>query len=303
MRPPVSAVVVLTLVGLLGAVAGLQALRREIPALPVPAAASGGAAPVITSTDIVKGMVLNYDALAADVYWMRVVQQFGSTRLSTATNKNYDFLYPMLDLTTALDPDFEVAYRFGAVFLAEEYPAGAGRSDLALRLLQKGLEAHPTQWQYAQDIGFVYYWWRNDYVTAAEWFRRAAAMPHAPNWLEPLAAVTLTQGGNRAGARRLWQQVNTTADSDWLKTQAQFRLSQLDALDQIDALERLVARYRERTGQLPERWDDLLRARLIPGVPVDPHGFPYELNPYWGTVGLGRGSTLAPLPVPAQAPQ
>ena len=30
----------------------------------------------------------------------------------------------MLDLTTTLDPRFNIAYRFGAIFLAERYPAG-----------------------------------------------------------------------------------------------------------------------------------------------------------------------------------
>ena len=35
-------------------------------------------------------------------------------------------LYPLLDLTTTLDPHFNIAYRFGAIFLSEPYPAGPG---------------------------------------------------------------------------------------------------------------------------------------------------------------------------------
>ena len=38
------------------------------------------------------------------------------------TDKTYTLLYPLLDLTTTLDPRFTVAYRFGAIFLAEPYP-------------------------------------------------------------------------------------------------------------------------------------------------------------------------------------
>ena len=37
-----------------------------------------------------------------------------------------------IDLTTALDPHFYIAYSFGAVFLAEDYPSGAGRPDQAI---------------------------------------------------------------------------------------------------------------------------------------------------------------------------
>lgn len=291
-----------TLTLLLASVVGLQAVRARGPALPRPDEIRG-AAPSVQSAGFVKRVVLSYDALAADFYWMRVVQQYGRTKLSSDPEKRYDFLYPLLDLTTSLDPDFEIAYRFGAIFLAEEYPGGAGRTDLALMLLQKGLSAHPTRWQYAQDIAFVHYWWRHDYVQAADWFRRAARMPLAPNWLAPMAAVTLTQGGNRDAARRLWLQVFNNTEADWLMDQARFRLLQLDAMDQIDALEGALRDYRQRTGRTPERWEDLVRAGLIRAVPADPNGFPYELDPDAGTVTLGRTSTLNPLPAPQQVPQ
>jgi tetratricopeptide (TPR) repeat protein len=206
----------------------------------------------------------------------------------------------MLDLTTSLDPDFEVAYRFGAIFLAEPYPGGAGRADLAIALLQKGLDSHPTKWQYAQDIAFVNYWWRHDYAQAADWFKRAARLPLAPNWLAPMAAVTLTQGGNRDAARRLWMQVFNNTEADWLMDQARFRLEQLDALDQIDALDRVVKRYHDAMGRYPESWQDMIRAGAINGVPADSKGFPYQLDPSRGTVSLSTDSALAPLPTAAQ---
>jgi tetratricopeptide (TPR) repeat protein len=284
---------------LLAAVVGLQAARdRHLPA-PRPAGADNSVL-YIQSGEFMKRAALSYDALAADVYWMRALQYFGRTKLSTDPHKTYEFLYPLLDLTTTLDPDFEIAYRFGAVFLAEEFPGGAGRPDLAIALLEKGLASHPKKWQYAQDIGFVHYWWRHDYSQAADWFKRAARLPLAPNWLAPMAAVTLTQGGNRESARRLWTQVFNNTEADWLMEQARFRLTQLDAMDQIDALERMVKTYQARTGSLPRAWSELVRAGLLAGVPVDPRNFPYELNPYWGTVGLSPDSTLAPLPTEAQ---
>lgn len=302
MRPPVRLTAVLTLALLAASVVGLQALRDQHPPLSLPAGADSSML-YVQSGKAVQRAVLTYDALAADIYWMRALQYFGRTKLSSDPGKRYDFLSPLLDLTTTLDPDFDVAYRFGAVFLAEEFPGGAGRPDLAIALLKKGLATHPTKWQYAQDIAFVHYWWRQDYVEAAEWFKRAARLPLAPNWLAPMAAVTLAQGGNREGARRLWTQVFNNTEADWLMEQARFRLSQLDAMDEIDALETLAKAYRARTGELPRTWSDLIRAGLLRGAPVDPRNFPYELNPYWGTVGLARESTLAPLPTAQQVPK
>ncbi len=301
MRPRVSLTAGIALVLLLASVIGLQAMWARSP-LPVSPTGVEGGAPYVQSAGFLQRTVLSYDSLAADIYWMRVVQQYGRTKLSSNADKRYNFLYPLLDLTTSLDPHFEVAYRFGAVFLAEEFPGGGGRPDLALALLQKGLAADPTKWQYAQDIAFVHYWWRHDYTEAAEWFSRAARLPHAPNWLAPMAAVTLTQGGNRDSARKLWTQVLGSSENDWLRDQARFRLSQLDAMDQMEALEKMVTLYEQRSGALPQAWTDLVRAGLLRGIPIDPRAFPYELNPYWGTVSLAPASTLRPLPS-AQVPQ
>ena len=174
----------------------------------------------------------------------RAIQHYGGTRIVNDSHKQYDLLYPLLDLTTSLDPNFDIAYGFGSLFLAEPFPAGPGRPDLSIALLQKALRAQPDKWRFPEDLGFIYYWWLNDYVSAADWFTRASELPGAPNWLKPLAAVTLAQGGNLATSRTLWTEVFNTADADWLRTQARFRLMQLDALDEIAALERVVERTR-----------------------------------------------------------
>jgi hypothetical protein len=40
-----------------------------------------------------------------------------------------------------------------------------------------------------------------------------------------------------------------------------------------------------------------VRRRLLSGIPLDPTGHPYVLNPYWGIVTLDTASPLSPLPV------
>jgi hypothetical protein len=121
-------------------------------------------------------------------------------------------------------------------------------------------------------------------------------MPGAPNWLKPLAAVTLAQGGSNASSRTLWTEVARTADADWLRKQATFRLRQLDAIDEITALERVVDRYRARTGALPQSWSDVVRAGYLRGIPADPDEYPLQLDPASGTITLAKESTLNPLP-------
>jgi len=283
------------LVVLFAAVIGLQMIQAAQPPLATPEGVTTNML-YVRSPQVLRRATLSFQALAADIYWIRAVQHYGGTKLSNDPNKQYDVLYPLLDLTTSLDPYFDQVYKFGSVFLAEPFPAGAGRPDQGIALLQKGLRTRPDRWELAQGIGFVYYWWLADYQNAAMWFNRAADMPHAPDWLRPLAAVTLAQGGNRASSRMLWTEIGRNADGDWLRNQSAFRLKQLDALDGIDFVERVVQQYRERTGVPPTSWDDMMRAGLLRGVPPDPTGVPFRLDPATGKVTLDPSSSLNPLP-------
>lgn len=257
----------------------------------------------VTSPKAMEKVALSYDSILADVYWVRALQHFGGERLKEG-NGQYDLLFPMLDLTTSLDPRFVVAYRFGAIFLAEAQPGGAGRPDLAIALLKKGVAANPEKWDYYHDIGFVYYWNLHDYKQAAEWFGRGGDLPGAPWWLKTYAGVMLARGGDRQASRQMWFQLGQTANSDWLKQTAQLRLMQLAALDTIDALKRVRDTYASRSGKLPESWDQLIAARLLRGVPVDPAGTPYTLNFATGEINVSGYSKLYPLPTePAAAPE
>jgi hypothetical protein len=243
-----------------------------------------------------------YNALFADLYWIRTIQYFGDTKLrldkqtseAVAPEHAYPLLYPLLDITTTLDPRFNIAYRFGSVYLAERYPRGAGRPDQAIALLLKGLRERPDKWEYMEDIGFVHYWFRHDFIAAAEWFRKAGDVPDAPWWLKSLAATTLAQGGDRRSSRAMWVGIVQTAEVDWLRKDAERRLVQLSALDIIDALQRAVNDYAARTGEKPD-WPALVRARVLRGIPLDPTGAPFVLTPD-GRVQLSPSSALWPPP-------
>jgi tetratricopeptide (TPR) repeat protein len=250
----------------------------------------------IQSDSVLKKASLSYDAVLADVYWIRALQHYGYYRLHQEAPDRYRLLYPLLNLTTTLDPNFTVAYRFGAIFLSEPDPGGAGRPDLAVKLLEKGVQATPEKWQYYHDIGFVYYWHLKDYTKAAQWFERGGEVPGSPWWLRTYAAVMLTRGGDRQASRAMWMNLLQTSDNDWVRKSAELRLTQLDALDQIDALTRVRDEFNHRRGRMPETWDDLIKAGLLRAVPVDPAGTPYDLNFHSGEINVSRESKLSPLP-------
>jgi TPR repeat protein len=284
------------LIVLLAGVVGLQAAHEHNGGRPASTTAN---MLYVRSPDAMKRLALSYDSLLADLYWVRAIQHYGTTRLSTDAETKFDLLYPLLDLTTSLDPRFTVAYYFGSLFLAEPPPGGPGRPDLAIALLEKGLDALPERWELAQSIGFVHYWWRQDYEEAAAWFGKAAEFPNAPIWMAPLAAVTMAEGGSRDSSRLLWRQIAQGVEDKWFRNEAARRLQQLDAMDHLDSLAEVVSAFEQGTGRTPSGWDELWRGGYLPGMPVDPAGVPYRLDS--GVVGLGPGSPLSPLPTgPAQ---
>lgn len=255
----------------------------------------------VSSPAVLTRLALSYDAIVSDLYWIRAIQYYGGMRLSDRRDRSYDLLYPLLDLTTSLDPDVNIAYEFGAFFLSEKKPGGPGRSDLAIKLLEKGMAARPDRWQYPYDIGFVHYRDGN-YKVAAEWFLRAAAVPSAQKageradiWLRPLAANTMATGGDTRSSRVLYEHL-LTSEAEWLREDAARRLKKLDAIDQIAELERLISEYERRFGDPPPTWQHMMDTGYLRAVPTDPAGHPYVLNPWWGDVTVSRESPIWPLP-------
>jgi hypothetical protein len=231
----------------------------------------------IRSGRVLKALSLGYDGLMADVYWTRVVQYFGSESL--ARSKRFDLLGPLLFITTELDPHLIVAYRFGAVFLAEKPPAGANQPELSLQLLRRGIVQNPGYWRFWQDLGFIYYWDLKDYATAARVFKAGSERPGAEVWMKTLAASIAAKGGETRTSQILWSQIYRHAQSDSVRYSALAHLAALKAVEDIDAINRLVAAYRAREGHPPASLRDLMAAGLLRGVPVDPSGATYVLGP------------------------
>jgi hypothetical protein len=223
------------------------------------------------------------------------VQYFGGKRLY-AVDKRFDLLEPLLEITTDLDPHLKIAYRYGAIFLSEPWPRGAGLPIKGIALADKGIANNPEHWRFYLDKGFIYYWHLQDYQEAARVFLEGSDIPGAPYWMAGTAARAATRGGDRETARILWRAIYESAENEQVRDNANTHLQQLDALDAIDELTLIVEAFDERTGHFPRSWDELVTARLLPEIPVDPTGEAYVLNPRDKKVELSDVSFLAGLP-------
>ena len=132
---------------------------------------------LIQAPKVMQLATLEYATLAADIYWTRAVQYYGNKRIGRDTN--LESLWPLLDMATELDPNLLPAYRFGATFLSEPEPRGAGRPDLAVKLLERGIAANPEYWRLNQDLGNVYYLELKDHAKAGEAYLEGSRKPGA----------------------------------------------------------------------------------------------------------------------------
>lgn len=231
----------------------------------------------ISSAKALRRLSLGYTGLMADIYWTRAVQYFGWKHKHR--EMDYHLLYPLLDITTELDPKLIAAYRFGAPFIAQPPPNGAGEPDKAVELIERGIKHNPTEWRLYYELGFLQAMERHDYAAAADAFSRGSQVPGAHPFLKILAAAMAQHGGDLQTARMLWQTTLETSDNPMIKQNAIRHLRALEVDQAVPQLEQLVRAYRQKTGVQPTSFMQLVSAGYLRQIPVDPRGHPYKLRP------------------------
>lgn len=228
---------------------------------------------LLRSGKLMRGISLEYAPLLADVYWTRVVQYYGNKHVRGQSN--LELLWPLLDVTTTLDPNLLISYRFGAMFLSQAPPAGAGRPDLAVQLIQRGIQANPDYWRLYEDLGFVYYFDLKDYQKAAEAFREGGAKPNAQLWMKVMAARVAAEGESFETSYFLWKDIYNSAVDPAVKKNALLNLQLLKVKEDCKQLNALADEYAKRFGKHPAKMSELVQAGLLKGIPGDPLGFAY----------------------------
>ena len=288
----------LPLLFILGGLASLYPLQRWIDAAS-PSQPVSDETLYFASGQTIKKMSLGLDAMVADVYWIRTVQYFGRKLIdsghplssSAASDIRMDMLGPLLNIVVTLDPHRIAAYRFGAIFLPEQDP------QLAVDLLERGIQYNPDEWRLYQDLGFIY-WHQGSYDKAAEIYERGSQIGGAPFWMRDLVGLMRIRGGSRETARQVYARYLESEDRN-VRAQAVARLNQIEAMDEMDVINALLARYKSEVGSCPASLRPLASRLAARGfrlgedlAPLDPAGYPYVLDAEQCRVSLQFGSPV-----------
>ncbi len=233
---------------------------------------------VLRSGPLLEKLSIGYGPLLADIYWTRAVQYFGSHM--EKRSRSFDLLAPLLDIATTLDPKLIVAYRFGAVFLAEHPPGGAGRPDLAVDLVKKGIANNPDEWHLNYDLGSLYYMHLKDYQKASEAFLDGSKNPAAPaEFMKIVAARVAENGESLETSRLIWAELYNSTKDESVRQRALFHVQALDAQMALKKLNESSEEYWKKFGRFPTSIQQLHDAGLVQGDVKDPAGYPYVMGP------------------------
>jgi len=231
---------------------------------------------LLRSGSTVKKLSLEYGPLMGAIYWTRAVQYYGEKH--RLQERGLDLLWPLLDIATTLDPNLLVAYSFGSMFLSDAAPRGAGRPDLAVKLLERGIQANPEEWRLYQDLGNVYYFDAKNYSKAAAAYEEGSKNPHAFIWMKVMAAKIAGEGRSLDTSYFLWQQVYETSTNKDIRQNAEVHLRLLKVDLDLRTLDQFLDEYEKRTGKRAKRMGELVEAGLLKRVPSDSDGFPYVVG-------------------------
>jgi len=246
------------------------------------------------SSQRIKTLSGDFNGLVADWYWINSLQYIGrkiikaqdegTLNINDMRPLNPRLLYPMLDRTTTLDPNYRVAYTYGAVVLP------AINEEEAIKLTEKGIAENPNEWRLYQHLGYIY-WQRGDYEKAAQVYDQGSQLEGAPLFMKQMSAKVRLEGGRRETAREIYTQIYEGADDTQTKEMIGLRLLQLDSLDERDGIKKVLEDFQAKNGRCPGSWAEIfgaLRAVKLPGgkglnfirpnIPVDPSGAPYLLS-------------------------
>jgi len=230
----------------------------------------------LPSGKYLKAASFGYDGLLADFIYLWSIQYYGDVRFYPEVQ----YLKHTYDIITELDPYFLDAYYTGALFMFYE-----GRNPQAgLALLDEGLKNNPNEWILPVDAGFYCLFNLKDKNLAASYFEKASQVPGAPSMPKRLLAGIRFRLGDKLTAYLLWKEVYETESRPTIKQTAYQHMFELKVLLDLELLQNAIRRFHSQYGKYPLNLTQLVPAGMIPTVPVNLDGEPYDYDPQAGIV-------------------
>lgn len=218
-----------------------------------------------------KMFTLGFNEIVGDILYIRAINYFGKHYLS---DKNYPYLYQILDATTDLSPHFKIPYEFGAVILAIE----ANEVEKSNILLEKAIVHNPDHWRFPFYLSFNHFFYLNNFEKAAYHMQAASNLPNSPAYLTKLTARLYAHSGKPELALNFLYQIYENTKDKRLKDEINIRIKEVVIERDIRYLETALGKYQTLYADLPKNLQELEERGVIDKIPTEPFGGDYYIN-------------------------
>ncbi|TRZ97064.1 MAG: hypothetical protein D4R80_07830 [Deltaproteobacteria bacterium] len=208
----------------------------------------------------------------ADIVWLEAVQVAGNVEMTPA---DYDRLYELLNVEANFDPKFDIPYLFGGLVLGES----PDHAQKALEIFERGKKEYSADWRFPFFIGYTNYFSLGETESAGKAMAEAAKLPGSPSYLPGLASRMLTEAREPEAALALLETITRQENDPVRRAVLERRIREVTVERDLQALEGAVKSYREKTGAVPRELSDLVRAGILSGIPEEPNGGRYLMEP------------------------
>lgn len=223
------------------------------------------------TAESVRLLAAGNELAVADYLWLRMIQYYA---YHMRRDRKYDYLYPIIDRLTDLDPRFVYPYTFGALLLVHD----AQDSAASLALLDKAKRLNPDKWMFPYMKGFVLYIFLKRFEAAAAEFIEASALPGATPGAKRYAAYIYRRMGERDVSKAMWTDIYQNSSNKLERDVAMVYLARIEMEETIDALQKAAREYRAHNGVWPNKLWDLVDAGLVDRIPAED---PFKGRYFW----------------------
>lgn len=241
--------------------------RKKIP---------GSSIIYIPSGQYLKYATFGNSSLLADLIYIWAIQYYSDYTIPDM----YEYLDHIFSIINELDPSYLDPYDVGAVIAAYE----AGDLDLALKILDRGLEKNPEQWLFPYLAGHYAQMINKDYRLAQEYYKKAMDIEGVPPIVRRLYANAIFKSMDYKRALQTWLEIYETAKDERTKKIASNHLYNIKATIDIQNINEAIEKFKEKYGRNPMELSQLVRAGFLDSLPKDLDGEKYIYDSRTGEV-------------------
>lgn len=235
----------------------------------------------LPSGKTVKIFTFGNGELAADMLYIWSIQFFSDYNLLNSK----DFIEDIYNLITDISPKYKDPYLMGSTIMAIEL----NEIEMAIRLLQKGVENMPDEWIFDFESGYYTSKYLKDYKKAEIFYKKASRIEGAPKFISRMFYHSLYMQGKLEESWRLWQSVLKDAKTEIERRSANLHLYQIKTEMDKKRIGAAMAEFHKRYGFYPDRIDELVTYGFIREIPLDLKGNHYQYDPKKGTIDPKEG--------------